>query len=135
MTTDFGRDLWCRRYLVTTREATGIDVLKNALFRRLSTPRGRLSYHRDYGLDMTGLIGSEITHGTLPRLEADVVDQVEADPRVIEGTVSAKASEVRGATGSTITVEVRGDSAAGPFDFVVPVGGVTLAILGVQEDD
>jgi len=62
--TEFGRDISCTTSLRTGRYSTGLRLVAEAAFRRLSTRRGTLQGGVDeenYGLDLSSLIGSTAT--------------------------------------------------------------------------
>lgn len=132
MATNYGRDLWARRTLVTTREAKGIDVLVNALVRRITTPKGTNYYHPDYGVDVE-IVGEEIRPGTILRFTNELLAQVQSDNRVVKGSVFVDVKEVKTATVTNLEYTIRGDSELGPFDFVTTVDRVTLELLGVKK--
>ena len=130
---DIGKDMWCRGSLVTTREESGSDRVVNRLVRRLTTPRGRLHFHPDYGIDMTNVIGEEVTEEGLRRLRVAVVNEVEADRAIVDDSVAADITTIAGPQDTALQIAVRGDSEVGPFDFNVTVDLVTLTVLGVSE--
>ncbi len=130
----FGRDLWCRTSLVTTRYATGVDLIVNALARRITTKKGTLYFHRDYGVNPPS-IGDTLDAGTLQRLEFCYKNACESDRRVRDGSVRVTITEVqdRASLRTDLQIAISGDSSLGPFDFVATVDRVTLALIGVQE--
>lgn len=132
MATDFGRDLWCRTTLITTRYATGMDLLVNALARRITTPRGKLYFHPNYGFDVSQLIGLEITPTSVIGIKAELESEIEADPRVFDGSVTVTIAEVKHATRTDLEISATGDSELGPFDFVTTIDRVTLELINVR---
>lgn len=128
----YGIEVWCRLSLVTTRFARGVDVLINALIRRITTPRGTLYFHPDYGLDVREYVGLELTPSTRTRIQSEVEQQIEADPRVYAGTVDVQVREVVEGNFTTLEIEISGQARGGPFAFVVPINKVTLEILNIR---
>jgi hypothetical protein len=61
MSTNYGRELSCTRTLKTGRYVSGVTVVAEAIYRRLTTPRGMLlggESEGNYGLDLMSLVGS-----------------------------------------------------------------------------
>lgn len=130
--TDFGRDLDAGMTLSTTRTASGVALVVNACIRRFRTKRGVLYFHREYGLDLQDLLGQATTPDGLRKAAAAIVDQCEQDPRIFRGSFKCAISVTNDANGlDVLTVSCSGDTAIGPFDFVITVDNVTFAIIGV----
>jgi hypothetical protein len=75
MTTGYGTEMWCVSSLQTGRLVTGWRVVAQALYRRVTTPRGTLSAGSDdeeeaaYGLDLSdyaGAVGYQTAVNTIP---------------------------------------------------------------------
>lgn len=132
MATDFGRDLWCRTTLVTTRYASGIDLMVNALVRRITTPRGRLKYHRAYGFDVSQFTGLEITPSSVFGIQSELESEIESDPRVYDGSVTVTIAEIQHPNRTDLEISAFGDSELGPFDFVTTIDKVTLELLNIR---
>jgi len=131
MTTDFGRDLHATTTLDTTRVVRGVQLVVNALLRRLRTRRGTLYFHPNYG-SFAEPIGESTEPADLARLEAQYRTTVEADSRVAPGSavVTVTVSQVDAATRLDVRIEC--DTAEGPVDLVLSVDKLTLAILGIR---
>lgn len=134
MATDFGRDLWCRTELVTTRIAKGVDLVINRMVRRLTTKKGTLRYHPEWGIDVTEYVGAEFTpdgdQGR--RMQNDIVAEIEDEPTVLRGSVESSVLEVKGPTSTTFEISVSGELRTGPFEFVISIDKVTLELIGVR---
>jgi hypothetical protein len=131
--TDFGRDLAGTITLSTARTVAGQELYVNAMVRRITTPRGKLYFHRNYGIDVRQLLGQGTAPGDLRKHAADIVAEIENDPRTLRSTVAAQITESKDSDGtSTLAISVSGYSTRGPFDFVVTVDKVTFAILKIQ---
>lgn len=133
MATDYGRDLWCRDTLVSTREAKGIDIVINALVRRILTTKGTLTFHPDYGVDEIS-IGDEWTPGLKARAEYAYRMACEADPRVTEGSVRVVITPTVGPNRTDLEIAISGRSSLGPFAFVTTIDKVTLDLIGVRKE-
>ena len=132
MSTDYGTDLWARQTLSTTRTVKGVALIVNALVRRLTTPKGRLIFHRGYGLALDSYVGDEMATATRFRVETEVRDQIESDPRIYRDSVRVSVVEVAGPNGSDLQISASGDSQLGPFDFVATVDKVNLSLLKLE---
>lgn len=134
----YGTDLYMFDRLVTGRMATGVTLLAQAIYRRLTTPRGTLDDGDEgvvYGLDLAEFLGRQATPDAIantgPALEAEILK----DDRI--ASVTAVASAVTGADGlTTTTVEITAipydETAAAPFAMTLAVSDVTVSLLGVS---
>ncbi len=92
----FGTDTSCTDQLDTTRMVSGPELVAQALYRRLITPRGSLTFseaHLTYGFDVTqfiGVVGYPTAEQALP---AQIENELMQDDRV--DSVSCSASLVR----------------------------------------
>lgn len=131
MTTDFGRDTWCLDSPRTGRLVTGTTLVAQRVYRRLITPRGMLRGGEDeanFGLDLSGLIGNvSLSTGAI---EGMIRGEVLKDPQVETATVTA-AKSTSGAA-SSYSIEVSCTTALGPFDLVLEVSDVTVALVGLE---
>jgi len=114
----------------TFRLCHGTENIQNALMRRLSTPAGALEELGDdpeYGYDVPGQLNNDFSGvAGLAGISSQAQAEVNKDPRV----QAARATVINDpTTGGTLTVGIKGETAAGPFDFVMPVGDVTTDAL------
>lgn len=110
---------------------TGRRLIAEAVYRRLITPRGRLSYDPDYGTDVTAFINEDVTVSEINDLQAAIIDECNKDERVLDVDVSIEApGGVVGADGKyTITIVLF--DADGPFELVLVIDQVTVEILRI----
>jgi FAD synthase len=88
MATDYGTDLSCLDdFTEECADASGLNLLAEALVRRLITPRGMVIDDADYGTDLRECIGLEQTSRNEARIVADVKAECEKDERVLSVTV------------------------------------------------
>jgi hypothetical protein len=134
MATDFGRDLWCDDSLRTGRFVTGIKLLGQAIFRRLTTPRGSLrggEAEANYGLDLVGLLGS----GDVRNLVASLPDRIRLelvkDERIAD--VTAIVDATYDGPKATLAISIAVESSVGPFTLKLSVNDVTAELLGILE--
>lgn len=114
----------------TFRLCYGTENMQNALLRRLSTPAGALEELGDdpeYGYDVPGQLNNDFSGvAGLAGISSMAQAEVNKDPRV----QAARSTVINDpATGGALTVGIQGETAAGPFDFVMPVGDVTTDAL------
>lgn len=125
MTTDFGTDLSLQDDVSPEfPEVTGIDVLKEACVRRLSTPQGDLFYDAAYGHDLTGMLSDSYTPSDIARMQTDIVRQLELD-EMIDGA-SCTVSDV---TLESMTVDILIRTAVGPFSLTLEITNVSVSVL------
>lgn len=101
-------------------------VLAEALCRRLTTPRGTLPFHPDYGLDLRSFLNESMTQDLLYRLKAAVERECELDERV----VTASAAITFTPATQALRVRLSVTTGSGPFRFVLNVTSLTVQMLG-----
>ncbi len=132
--TDFGRDTLCLDSLRPGRYATGWRLLAQRCYHRLITPRGSLRGGEDeanFGLDLGELLGDSDSPALRASLPGRIAGELAKDPEVdtVDVTVDALAT---GPGETTWTIAVSVTSAAGPFDLVLEVSGVTVKLLKLE---
>ncbi len=110
---------------------TGRRLLAEAIARRLSTPRGRLIKHPDYGTDLTEYINDDIGPGDLAAMQSAIVAECLKDERVQDVDVSITAPV--GGVGEYL-IELSIDDGDGPFDLTLSVGEVSVELLSATLD-
>ena len=126
MTVDFGTDLSCTDDLdETMKEISGQDVLAQAIYRRLTTPRGQLIDDPDYGIDVRSFLSRGVDAGKLREIEGTIRQEVLKDERV--ANVTAKAT-IDYKTYS-ITVSLIVTTGDGPFRLVFSITADTIEFL------
>jgi hypothetical protein len=132
----FGKDTYCYDRIVTGRTATGVELLAQAIYRRLTTPRGTLDDGDEglvYGLDVSDFVGMVGTQRAVDALPGIVEAEILKDDRISSASVTA--SVVTDSAGlSTVTLAIT----AVPLDeletftLTLSVSDVTVALLGVS---
>lgn len=134
MAIGYGVDTWCDSGLRTARYARGSRALAQALFRRLTTPRGSLRGSPEaeaYGLDISQFIG----HASSPIVLASIPSQVRAelakDDRVLatDVTVYDVATGADGLVAITLEIQVTPADETDAFNMTVVVDRASGAIL------
>lgn len=135
MATGYGYDTSCTDGIDTARMVSGVELVAQALYRRLTTPRGSLTFteaHLTYGFDVTqfvGLVGYQIAEQALPAqienelLQDDRVDSVECAVTLIRVGIDYTLRIVCG-----VTLE----DAGGNFDLTMTVAQARLTLESVS---
>jgi hypothetical protein len=129
--TDFGTDITCTDSLKTGRFSSGVQLVAEAVYRRLITRRGSLLGGKDeeeYGLDLAGYLGATSDLGLAATLPGLVKGEILKDERLNSADVVVTPS----ATGDSWLVQIVGYTDAGPFDLVLSVSGVTVSMVGLE---
>ncbi len=131
----YGVEAYCYDQIFTGRMATGLEVLAQAIFRRLTTPRGTLDDGDEgevYGIDLNDFVGTVGTDAAVDAIPEVVRAEVLKDDRVERVEVSA--AIVRGTEGLitiNLDVDVFPADESDPFALSLAVGEVNVALLGV----
>ena len=97
-------------------------ALADAIVRRLTTPRGGLPDHPQYGFDVSSLIGRTLERN---RIAQRVLAQVRAEEEVQEAALNLTQSP----DGTIITLELRVVDGAGPFPLAVSVSDLEVSAI------
>jgi len=122
----YGRDLWCDGDLDPLMpDVEGEVMAKQAILRRLDTPRGALLDDPDYGTALEDMIGEEIDAAERPRIPARIVAEVVKDELV----AAARSVKMVDRTGSgTVGVQVDFE-----IDVVLTDGRAVSSVVGPDE--
>jgi len=132
MSVDFGRDISVTDLLRTGRFATGTQLVGEACYRRLTTPRGMLRGGEDeanYGIDLTELIGESRPSVIAASLPGRIKNELLKDERIQTCEVELTVSTSGPSTSFVIVIEVT--TAAGPFALQILATDVTTELLGI----
>lgn len=126
----FGRDVYCAESLRPGRFASGLMVVAQNAFHRLTTPRGMLRGGEDeqsYGIDLIDSIGAISSPSAEREIPQQIRSELLKDPRIVE----VRATLTRQVSGATITylIEIDADTNEGPFELVVSASAVSLELL------
>jgi len=132
----YGVDIWCAGALSAGRLARGRQVVAQALYRRLTTPRGTLrdgDEAANYGIDLAdyvGAIGTDTAIAALPGIvrgelqKDDRVIQIDVDPPIVERLASGLLS-INLSISAYLTDELD------PLGLTVAISDVGVSLLGV----
>ena len=107
---------------------SGIDAVAQCVARRLLTPRGTLVDAPDVGIDLRSYLNEAITDAMLSQIRSDVVQEATGDERVLDAAAEVSFD----ATTGTLTVQVQGDTATGPFQLALAVTSMTATLLQAE---
>lgn len=130
MSVGFGRDTWCLDSLSPGRYAVGAILLGQAIYRRLTTPRGTLRGNEEaaaYGFDVSGYVGA-VGADAVNTLPAQVVSEILKDDRVLNATCIATGTTDR-AGNTQINLEISVTPADGGADFTLTLSVTEYATL------
>jgi phage baseplate assembly protein W len=136
MATNYGREMSCTDSLKTGRYVTGLRIVAEAAYRRLTTPRGMLQGgedEADYGIDLTDLIGASNPKSVAASLPGRIQNELLKDERIETVEVDIVETVEGPATALTITIECA--SAEGVFTLQVAVDDVTVSLLGIDTEE
>jgi phage baseplate assembly protein W len=126
--TDYGTTLSCFPDIDPTgRLITGLQVLSEALARRITTPRGRLLDDPNYGYDITSEVDDDVSPADVAEIAANMDAEFEKDERVVASVTTAVFNPVTGILKTSTQIT----TGAGPFQLDLAVGAVTVAILNI----
>ena len=125
-------DTYCLDSLISGRLVSGLELLGQRCYRRLSTPAGTLrggEEEADFGRDLAEYVGSTspaIVDAMLPVIARN---ELMKDPAVVTATCVATRVEGGGRVSWTLAISV--ESTTGDVQLVLSVSAVTVALLGV----
>ncbi len=131
MATGYGTDMSCTDGIDTTRMVSGAELVAQAIYRRLSTPRGALTFseaHLTYGFDVTefvGQVGYAVAEQALP---AQIENEILQDDRVDSVTCNVTLDRVGIDYTLRIECHVTLRDAGGDFDLTMTATQARLTL-------
>jgi hypothetical protein len=131
---DYGRDISCTTSLRTGRLSSGLVLLGEAAYRRITTPRGALRGGEDesiYGIDLLDMIGDASSRQATARLPAQIQNELLKDVRFADVQVSVTSSADGPSVSYLILISI---TASGGESFTLRVGvdEVSSQLLGIE---
>ena len=129
--TPYGRDTHCTNRLRPGRVVEGVELVGQALYRRLTTRRGTLLDDPNYGIHLLELLGSSVSDDVRASYPGRIRNECAKEPRVDSVTVSITET----VEGAGLTWEVAIDvltTEGDTFDLVVGVSDVTVELLRLE---
>ena len=136
MAAELGREMSCTTSLKTGRYVTGLRIVGEACYRRLSTPRGMLQGgegEAEYGIDLTELIGTTNPRADAASLPGRIENELLKDERIESVEVDIGTTVEGPAT--TLAITVSCTTAEGPFSLQIAASAVTVALIGIETGD
>jgi hypothetical protein len=132
----YGVDTYCMDGLVPGRMARGRAVVAQNAYHRLITSRGELvggDDEGDFGLNLLETLGAVSTASERAALPGRIRAELMKDPRIedVEAVVTPLDAG-RGVVSHTI--EIHAVTGEGPFDIVLSVDDLTVALVGLRTD-
>ncbi len=131
----YGKDTWAYDRIQTGRLASGIELVAQAIFRRLNTARGTLRDGDEglvYGMDLLDFVGTVGTDAAVAVLPDAARAEVLKDDRVSRCEASAA---VERSTDGLVSIILDLDCALvdenETFTLSIGVNDITVALLGV----
>lgn len=122
----YGADTYCTDRLCTGRVVSGTMLVKQALLRRFSTPRGTLLDDDTYGLDLANFVGASVDAMLLPALPSMITAEAAKEDRIVG--VETSVVSTRDAAGLVeLTVTIHAELADSGEDFSLTLGVDTVS--------
>lgn len=133
---DLGRDVSCTDSILTGRFSTGAQLVAEAAYRRLTTPRGMLrggEAEANYGLDLTELCGATNARSIQASLPGRIRSELTKDERIESAAVNVAVNVAVSQDGpdTTFSITVECVTSDGPFTLQLLASAVTVELLGI----
>jgi hypothetical protein len=109
MTTGLGVEMYCLDRMRTGKYVSGRAALAQAIYRRLTTPRGTLRGGDDeqaYGIDLPGFVGDTATQIAVAALPGIIRAELLEDDRIVDAVATVIADAPSNGL-VTLTIEIR----------------------------
>lgn len=107
--------------------ASGLRTIAQAVYRRLSTPRGMIIDAPDYGFDLRSLLHKGMTPAEQASIPGRVRAEVLKDERIERAEV-----QLASATPDALSLVIRCHTAAGPFRLTLDVTAAAVVLTEVR---
>lgn len=137
MAEGYGTEIYCYDKLRTGRLVSGVEVVAQALYRRLTTPRGTLRGGEDesvYGLDLLDFIGRVGTAAAIDALPGAIEAECLKDGRVaqVDCTVTSTVN-ADGLTQLAITIDAQLHDPGDSFALTLAATDVAVSLIGFEQ--
>ncbi len=105
---------------------SGFRVVGEAIYRRWTTPRGRLIGYPNYGTDLTAFINDDMSKRDIAAMNAALQAEALKDERVTGATVTSTLD-----SDGLLTVVGVFDTGQGPFTLTIAASDVSVKILEI----
>lgn len=110
-------------------ETSGVAELGQAVYRRLTTPRGRLIDDADYGFDVRELLHAGLTPDYQSRISSIIRAEVLKDERVVSCDVTSTYTD------AVLVVSMSCGTADGPFSLTVDISEASVLLVASEPTD
>jgi hypothetical protein len=129
MAVDLGTDISCYPDLAANDVlVSGFVALAQRIARRLTNPRGAWFWAPNECTDVRGYLNEALTVDKQASMKADIEREALREETVATANADITVNPLT-SQGQSVTVHLTGTTSAGPFQFVLGVTAVTLAIL------
>lgn len=130
--TDYGRDLSAGMGLTPAMpEVEGDQLMREAILRRLITPKGGL-YSAPFAvsIDLRSYMSADLTADgrEIQLMKAAAYGAVNDDPRVLSASVTARYDQ----SARRVSMAIRGQGTSGPFALTLSVTALSVELLSEQ---
>lgn len=136
MAVGYGTDIWAAESLFTGRLARGKNLVAQACYRRLITPRGMLRggpEEENYGLDLPGLVGRPNPARTAAMLPGMIRGELLKDDRIADVDVAVTyAQDLSGMATFNIKMTVLTYDESESFDLTLEVSAASTKLVGLE---
>jgi hypothetical protein len=134
VSTGFGTEIYCTDRLRTGKYVSGRIALAQAIFRRLTTPRGTLrggAEEETYGIDLPGFVGRTATKIAVAALPGIVRNELLKDDRIADALVTVNAqTDTNGLATLYIDIDVVTVDEEEDFSLTIAASGTSVDLIG-----
>lgn len=128
MAIDYGTDVSCTTDIdPSLRLVSGSELMREVIVRRLTCRKGSLLSDPLYGIDIRDFLNSRIDSKALTRIQSLVTGELQNDERILSVTSEASFNTAS----KTLTLQMQGTGASGPFDLTITAGAGALSVSSV----
>lgn len=135
MATGFGFDTSCAERLSTGRMVRGRELVAQAVYRRLTTPRGSLTWgaeHLAYGLDLRAMVGRVGVDAAARALPAQIRNELVKDDRISDVRVTIRVVGSGVERGLDVEITVSTFDEGDDFDLTLSVTAARTLLTSVN---
>lgn len=128
MAVNYGTDISCTTDIDPSfRLVSGSELMREVIVRRLTCRKGSLLSDPLYGIDIRDFLNSRIDSKALTRIQSIVTGELLNDERVLSVVSEASFNSVS----KTLTLQMQGSGANGPFNLTITAGAGALSVSSV----
>ena len=136
MTTGLGVEMYCLDRMRTGKYVSGRGALAQAIYRRLTTPRGTLrggDEEQAYGIDLPGFVGDTATTIAVAALPGIIRGELLKDDRILDVVATVTADEPsNGQVSLTIDIRVVPVEDDAELSLTIAVSETSVELLSVS---